>query len=43
MLATLYAQQSAVDDSKVEAVTVTVDLGSATTVPDNFYIVVTRE
>jgi hypothetical protein len=43
LLATLYTQQATVDDVSVEGVTVTVDLGSATTVHDDFDIVVTRQ
>lgn len=43
LLATLYTQQGTVDDVSVEGVTVTVDLGSATTVHDDFDIVVTRQ
>jgi hypothetical protein len=42
LLATLYTRQATVDDASVEGVTVTVDLGSATTAHDDFDIVVTR-
>lgn len=43
LLSTLYIQQSVVDDVNVEGVAVTVDVGSATIVPDSFDIVVTRQ
>jgi hypothetical protein len=43
LLATLYTKQATVADASVEGVTVTVDLGSATTVHDDFDIVVTRQ
>jgi hypothetical protein len=43
LLATLYTQQAAVDDSKVEGVIVTIDLGSTTSAPDRFDIVVSRQ
>ena len=43
LLATLYTQQSSVDDANVEGAIVTVDLGSATVVHDNFDIIVNRQ
>ena len=43
LLATLYTQQGTVDDTNVEGVTVTVDLGSPTVVHDNFDIIVNRQ
>ena len=43
LLATLYTQQGTVDDSNAEGVTVTVDLGSSSTIHDAFDIVITRQ
>lgn len=43
LLATLYIQQSIVDDVSIEGVAVTVDVGSSTIVPDSFDIIVTRQ
>ncbi len=41
--ATLYSQQAVTDDGAIDGVTVTVDLGSNTTVPDRFDIFVDRQ
>ena len=43
LLATLYTQQGTADAGSVEGVTATVDVGSATTVPDSFDVIVTRQ
>ena len=43
LLATVYTQQATVDDANVEGVTVTVDLGSSSTIHDAFDIVITRQ
>lgn len=43
LLATLYTQQSIVDDVNVEGVTVTIDLGSSSTIHNNFDILITRQ
>ena len=43
LLATLYTQQTTVDDATVEGVTVTVDLGSSNTIHDAFDIVISRQ
>lgn len=40
LLATLYAQQSVVDDLAIEGITVTVDLGMSTAIHDSFDIIV---
>ena len=43
LLATLYCQQAVIDDSNIDGVTATVDLGSATIVHDTFDIIVRRQ
>lgn len=43
LLATLYAQQAVADGANVEGVTVTVDLGSTTSIYDSFDIIVDRQ
>ena len=43
LLATVYTQRATVDDANVEGVTVTVDLGSSSTIHDAFDIVITRQ
>ncbi len=43
LLATLYIQQSKADDGYVEGVTATIDVGSSTSIPGRFDIIVTRQ
>jgi len=43
LLATLYCQQAVIDDSNIDGVTATIDLGSATIVHDTFDIIVRRQ
>ena len=43
LLATFYSQQSTVDDANVEGVTVTVDLGSSSTIHSSFDVIVSRQ
>ena len=42
-LATLYIRQSQADPTNVEGVIATIDLGSSTSIPDRFDIIVTRQ
>jgi len=43
LLATFYTQQGTVDDSNIEGVTVTTDLGSSSTIHNSFDVIVTRQ
>ncbi len=43
LLATLYMEQSKADDMRVEGVTATLDVGSSSSFPDRFDIIVTRQ
>ena len=43
LLATFYTQQGTVDDSNVEGVTVTTDLGSSSTIHNSFDVIVSRQ
>jgi hypothetical protein len=43
LITTLYSQQATADAANAEGITATVDLGSATTIYDNFDVVVTRQ